>query len=629
MAIVEATLRTAGTYNLIAGAATTDVELLAGGGGGGNGGALQRGGGGGGGAYAGTPGLATTPGAAYALVVGNGGAATVAGGNTTFSSVTASNQRTAPAQSFTANNAIDQAAVGGLVLQPTSGTTPPTLVGSAGVVGENNPTQPALPAGLQVGDVIIAAVYTTSQSTTTPAGWTIHRSLLDSYYVASRVVESTAESGTTPWSIRSVRAFSYSVWRGGTLIQDYVGNVGAAADANAASVPVPASAAYGQGSIRVYVVPSRAGGTGITDLIYNIPSGVTSIYNTSGAGASVGRSALQAYEPLTQTLAAGAVLVRAAGGTQGANQSGLSAGAGGAGGTVANSIGTNRTAGGAGASGGDGGQGAAPLGGAGNVFGDGGAGGQILSAPGSPGQRGMAVIRFDTGTPVVTHLATMDRLATLSRVVANAIAHGAFFARVLTAARVALVALIPTATEIKSLTLPRSATITQTPTHRKDLNVYRSASLVLTPVALKALVLVAKSASIAHAPIFSRMVQAQRTLSASVAPTAIREGLLIIFLPRAATILHTPTVRKAVRVARSAQIVQTAVATKALDLTARLAQIVPTAYFTRAVTLRRVFSAQINHTRRTLLTLDADKIPREGDGGTVTQVFRNLFLFDD
>lgn len=553
MAIVEATFRTATTYNLVAGAATTGVQLLAGGGGGGNGGALQRGGGGGGGAYAATPDVATTPGATYALVVGSGGGAATAGANSTYSSVTSSTQRTAPAETFTANNAIDQAAVGGLVLQPTSGTTPPTLFASAGVVGENNPTQPALPAGLQVGDVIIAAVYTTSQSTTVPSGWTIHRSLLDSYYVASRVVESTSESGTTPWSVRSVRAFSYSVWRGGSLFQDYVGNVGSASDANAASVPVPASAAYNQGSIRVYVVPSRAGGTGISDLVYNIPSGVTSIYNTSGAGSSVGRSAFQSYEPLTLSLAAGTVLVRAAGGSPGANQSGLNAGAGGAGGTVANSIGTTRTAGATGAAGGNGGDGAAPLGGAGNTLGDGGAGGQVLSAAGSPGFAGVAVVSFDTGTSVITHSSVMSRLATLSRVSVGAIAHSAVFARAV--------------------------------------SIFR-----------------AFSSSIAHIP--------------------IRFGLLVILLPRAATIEHVAAyTRKTVRLARTAAVALTPIASKIVGLP-RDSSISHSAAFARAVTVRRTFTAVTSHVKRALITLDTRLIPGSG-GTTVTQVFRNVFLFDD
>lgn len=555
MARVEATFRTAGTRNLLAGSASTDVQLLGGGGGGGNGGALARGGGGGGGAYAGTPGLATVPGATYALVVGDGGNAATAGTPSTFSSVTASNQRTAPAQSFSANNAIDQAAVGALVLTPASGTTPPSLFASAGGVGESVAALP-IPSGVQPGDIIIVAAYTTNQSVSgIPTGWTIHRNLLDSYFVASRVVQSADEAGTNPWSARTYRGFSYSVWRGaGSLTADYVGNVGSASDANAAAVSVPASGAYNQGSIRVHVFPSRAGGSGISSLIYNIPSGVTAIYNedSQSTGLSVGRSAFQAYEPLTVALATGATLVRAAAGSPGANQSGLGAGAGGAGGTVANSIGTTRTAGGTGTNGGAGGQGAAPLGGAGNAFGDGGEGGQILGGAGGLGEDGLAVIAFDTGTPGITHEVYASRLATLSR---------------------------------------------------------------------------NSAAAIAHSAAFQRLATLLRTASATTAHVSVRYGLLIILLPRTATTAHAAAItRKLVRLARSSSVAHTAT-TARQTIFERLATVSHGAFFARAVTVRRAFLATITHKRRTLVTLDAERVP--GSGGVVTQVFRSLFVFDD
>lgn len=95
------------------------------------------------------------------------------------------------------------------------------------------------------------------------------------------------------------------------------------------------------------------------------------------------------------------VLVKAAGGSAGANAAGLSNGAGGAGGTTAASVGSIKTAGGAGVTGGAGGAGAAPLGGAGGTTGPGtapgggGGGGAALSGAGQLGSQGVVIVTFD------------------------------------------------------------------------------------------------------------------------------------------------------------------------------------------------------------------------------------------
>jgi hypothetical protein len=68
---------------------------------------------------------------------------------------------------------------------------------------------------------------------------------------------------------------------------------------------------------------------------------------------------------------------------------------------------------------------------------------------------------------------------------------------------------------------------------------------------------------------------------------------------------------------------------KAITLGAKMATTINQSFFARAVTIRRTFSAVARPVGKLFLFLEARLIPREGGGGTVTNVFRNLFLFDD
>lgn len=135
---------------------------------------------------------------------------------------------------------------------------------------------------------------------------------------------------------------------------------------------------------------------------------------------------------------------------------------------------------------------------------------------------------------------------------------------------------------------------------------------------------------ITHVTIFSRAVTIARSFTASISNTALRNGLLMILLPRIATTVHTARkTDKRVTLPRTAQTTHAALHRKALTLAARVASTVHQALFARAVTVRRDFIAQVTHAQRLIMALEARLIPREGGGGTVINVFRSLFVFDD
>lgn len=133
-------------------------------------------------------------------------------------------------------------------------------------------------------------------------------------------------------------------------------------------------------------------------------------------------------------------------------------------------------------------------------------------------------------------------------------------------------------------------------------------------------------ASITHSSVFNRLVTIRRMFTASV--THVSRALKTIKLRKTASITHLAAyTRKALRLRKTASIVHTPFIRRALRVL-RTASIVHTPVFQRLVTLRRRFVASVQHRARMLVKLEARLIPRNGGGG-VTNVFRNLFLFDD
>lgn len=145
--------------------------------------------------------------------------------------------------------------------------------------------------------------------------------------------------------------------------------------------------------------------------------GRTYTVTVPGTASTVGTAggAAQFVDNVTST-----VLVKAAGGSPGAN-GGLSAGSGGAGGTTANSIGSITTAGATGTSGGAGGNGAPPLGGNGGTTtpgsapGGGGGGGALLSGAGQAGAQGVVIVTFTYATESVASSDTVQLVVNWKR----------------------------------------------------------------------------------------------------------------------------------------------------------------------------------------------------------------------
>lgn len=410
MSQVRRTYVNSGTKSFVPEVGTNTVECL-GPGGGGGGGSVGAGGGGGGGAYASSV-LSLAPGTSYQVVVGNGGTGGAAAGAgaasatpTTFSSNAsgfAAPARTIPITS----GGISNAATASLIMTPTTpGASAITFLSAVGITGNggsNQASEPALPSGLQAGDVVVACVYTDGGEVPTPSGWTEAVHGVDGIYrVAYRIIASSAESSTVVgWSPDgNLFGLSYAAYRGVATVT--VGETTSfSASSNAASqVSFSATSTAPQGTIRTFAISARSGTT--TNITWNSPAGVTEVYDTTFTAAA-GRSVYQAYEVYGTVTAS--TLVRGAAGAGGA-AGGLGAGAAGAGGTTANSIGTTTTAGSTG-SGSTGGSGAAPLGTvAGTTWGDGGNGGGALTA----GQAGNAgAVRIAWALTDATGVASAD-----------------------------------------------------------------------------------------------------------------------------------------------------------------------------------------------------------------------------
>jgi hypothetical protein len=128
--------------------------------------------------------------------------------------------------------------------------------------------------------------------------------------------------------------------------------------------------------------------------------------------------------------------------------------------------------------------------------------------------------------------------------------------------------------------------------------------------------------------IFNRAVTIRRAFSNMV--SLVSNETKQVQLPRSAT--ASPTAQRAIKdvmLRKVATVANTPFVQKALTLGAKVATTVNQSFFARAVTIRRTFSAVTRPVGKLFLFLEARLIPREGGGGTVTNVFRNLFLFDD
>lgn len=253
------------------------------------------------------------------------------------------------------------------------------------------------------------------------------------------------------------------------------GGGGAGAYANTPNVPTTPGQVY----------PVRVGSGGLAT-----QAGVSSTFNTN--------------------------VVVAAAGSQGGNQSGLSNGAAGPGGTVANSVGTNRTAGGNGVAGGDGGQAPDPLGGAANTLGDGGAGGQALSGAGVPGNAGVAVLEYSTGVGQISHVSSFNRLLTLKRNSSDTITHMAIFNRQVLLMRAFIAAIAHISSTRKQIAMFKLAIITHNARARKDIAFGRIADILHTPAVNKAIVLAVKLSGITHVAAFARSVTLRRSFAAVI-----------------------------------------------------------------------------------------------------------------
>jgi hypothetical protein len=129
--------------------------------------------------------------------------------------------------------------------------------------------------------------------------------------------------------------------------------------------------------------------------------------------------------------------------------------------------------------------------------------------------------------------------------------------------------------------------------------------------------------------IFTRTVRFLRRLVATVNTTP-RVSKFIRNRKIATTAPTARQTRKALRLARSASTSMVSVFTRRIRAFRRsLGTTTATPRFQRLVTLRRRLVATVQARARMLVKLEARLIPREGGGGTVTNVFRNLFLFDD
>jgi hypothetical protein len=134
-------------------------------------------------------------------------------------------------------------------------------------------------------------------------------------------------------------------------------------------------------------------------------------------------------------------------------------------------------------------------------------------------------------------------------------------------------------------------------------------------------------AAITNLAVFDRKVTLRRMAVATI--THVSRALKTLRLRKTSSVTHVAAyTRKALRLRKTASITHVALIRRALRVL-RTANITHLAVFRRLVTLRRRFVASITLRARMLVKLEARLIPREGGGGTVINVFRNLFLFDD
>jgi hypothetical protein len=167
------------------------------------------------------------------------------------------------------------------------------------------------------------------------------------------------------------------------------------------------------------------------------------------------------------------------------------------------------------------------------VYPTGGSGGLAQSIGGSPGgggggestavgvrglgATGIAVIAYETGAPSISHTPTMGRLLLIYRGVLADVTHVSIFFRLITIRRsfaslTALSSLAP-----KKVKLPRNSSVLSVSEKTdKRIILLRLAQILHTPAIRKAIRLSAKLAQIANTPIFIRRVTLRRTFSATV-----------------------------------------------------------------------------------------------------------------
>lgn len=133
--------------------------------------------------------------------------------------------------------------------------------------------------------------------------------------------------------------------------------------------------------------------------------------------------------------------------------------------------------------------------------------------------------------------------------------------------------------------------------------------------------------SIINTAIFSRKITVRRFFQSSIQHLSF--DLKTIKLKRVSSIIHTARqTTKKVRLLRTTVITHTAFLRRAIKFT-RVASIIHTPVFKRLVTLRRNFTASIQHKAKQFMKLEGRLIPTTGGGGTVINYFRSLFVFDD
>lgn len=263
----------------------------------------------------------------------------------------------------------------------------------------------------------------------------------------------------------------------------------------------------------------------------------------------------------------------------------------------------------------------------GTIFGGAGGGATTLSSRGA-GASGGIRLTFDTGISSISPNALMSRKLTMFRTLASSISPNALMSRILLLARLFTGYIYPASAVQKKIYIYKISNISPLASIIKDIKAYRLANVSPTPIIRKFIYLFEKTAGISPNSLFDRAITVRRTFSSLVTAKSIREGLLIIFLPRTASISLYAGVQKYIKAYRLASTSIIPSTAKYITLVAKNAGITATPIFNRAVTVRRSFNASVRPLADLFVSLRARLIPR-GEGGTTIVKKVITYLIDD